>query len=315
MDLVTGGAGFIGSHLTRRLLREGRSVRVVDDLSTGKSERLADLRGRIDFVQADLARAELAPALTGVERVFHLAAVPSVPRSVRDPLTSHQSVATATLRLLLAARDAGVRRFVLSSSSSVYGDSPVSPKHEGLPPNPISPYGVAKAAAEGYARTFASLYGVPTVTLRYFNVFGPSQDPGSPYAAVIPIFVRRALAGEALPIYGDGKQTRDFTFVENVVEANLAAAEREAPPGSVFNVAAGDPHSLLDLVRALERILERKLEVVHHPPRPGDITHSFADIAAARATLGWAPSVSFEQGLRLTVQAYVGEQGRLLRTK
>ena len=303
VDLVTGGAGFIGSHLVRGLLRMGRRVRVVDDLSTGDRARLADVENAIELVVADLASADLAPIVSGAERMFHLAAVPSVPRSVRDPLTSHTSIATATLRLLLAARDAGTRRVVLSSSSSVYGDTDVSPKHEGLPVRPISPYAVAKAAAEGYARTFGSLYGVHTVTLRYFNVFGPAQDERSAYAAVIPIFIRRALAGEDLPVYGDGTQTRDFTYVDNAVGANLAAAERGAS-GTVYNVAAGSPHSLNELIAELERLLGRRLARTQHEARPGDIKHSHADISAALRDLGWSPSVSFGEGLRRTVAWY-----------
>jgi UDP-glucose 4-epimerase len=303
-DLVTGGAGFIGCHLVARLVADGRRVRVVDDLSTGNLARLEPLADRIDFVRADLATVDLQPVLRQVDRVFHLAAVPSVPRSVADPLTSHTSIATATLRLLVAARDAKVSSFVLSSSSSVYGDTQVSPKHEGLLPNPISPYAVAKAAAEGYARTFGTLYGMRTISLRYFNVFGPAQDEASSYAAVIPIFIRHALRGEPLPINGDGTQTRDFTYVDNVVEANLAAARADVPPGRVYNVAAGSPRSILDLARELEKIIGRKLEQTHRPPRPGDIVHSHAAIDKAATELGWRPSIDFGEGLRRTVAWY-----------
>ena len=304
IDLVTGGAGFIGSHLVDRLLREGGSVRVVDDLSTGDLRRLAPARDRIELIVADLATADLAPIFAGVGRVFHLAAVPSVPRSVRDPITTHASVATASLRLLVAARDAGVERFVLSSSSSVYGAVAVSPKREDLPIQPISPYAIAKAAAESYARVFASLYGLHTVSLRYFNVFGPGQDPGSQYAAVVPVFITRALAGKPLPVDGDGTQTRDFTYVDNVVEANLRAATAAAPMGRTYNIAAGRPHSLRDLIGALERLLARPLEIEHGPARAGDIAHSHADITAAATDLGWQPSVSFEDGLRRTLEWY-----------
>ena len=304
IDLVTGGAGFIGSHLVRRLLGEGRTVRVVDDLSTGDERRLADVADRVELVRADLAADPLGPIVAGVARIYHLAAVPSVPRSVTDPVRSHASVATATLRLLVASRDAGVGRVVLSSSSSVYGETDVSPKHEGLPLRPLSPYAVAKAAAEGYARVFASLYGLHTVTLRYFNVFGPSQDPASAYAAVIPIFITRALAGETLVVNGDGTQTRDFTYVDNVVDANLAAASAPAPPGSVYNVAAGSPRSILDLVASLERLLGRTLPVRHQAPRAGDIKHSHADLSAARRELRWEPRIAFDDGLARTVEWY-----------
>ena len=304
VDLVTGGAGFIGAHLVTRLVHEGRRVRVVDDLSTGMLDRLAPVRGSIELVRADLAAADLTPIVAGAERVFHLAAIPSVPRSVRDPLTTHHASATATLRLLLACRDAGVGRVVLSSSSSVYGDSEVSPKHEGLATKPLSPYAVAKLAAEGYARVFASLHGLGTVTLRYFNVFGPWQDPASAYAAVIPLFITRALRGEPLPVFGDGTQTRDFTYVDNVVEANLKAAAAEVPGGRVYNIAGGAPHSLADVVADLSAFAGRELTVDYRPPRPGDILHSHADVSAAARELSWRPSVPFAEGLRRTFEWY-----------
>ena len=306
VDLVTGGAGFIGSHLVRRLLSEGRQVRVIDDLSTGSRARLDGLIAPADFTEGDLASADLRDVIRGVERVFHLAAVPSVPRSVRDPLRSHEAAATATLRLLIACREAQVRRFVLSSSSSVYGDSTVSPKHEALPMVPVSPYAVAKGAAEGYARVFSSLYGLHTVSLRYFNVFGPGQDPTSAYAAVIPRFITLALAGEPLPVNGDGTQTRDFTYVDNVVDANLLAASADVPGGRAFNIAAGDPRSVNELVAALGRILGRKLVQQHAPRRVGDILHSHADVRAAAAELGWRPHIGFEEGLRRTVDSLRG---------
>src|SRR5207302_720123 len=226
------------------------------------------------------------------------------PRSVKDPERTHASVATATLRLLIAARNAGIARVVLSSSSSVYGETEISPKREDLEPRPISPYGVAKVAAELYARTFARLYGLRTVSLRYFNVFGPEQDPESPYAAVIPLFLRLAFAGQPLPVRADGEQTRDFTYVENIVEANLAAAAANVPGGSVYNIAAGAPRSLNDLVFELSAILGRQLPVEHVPAVPGDIRHSHADISAAHRDLGWSPTVSFAEGLRRTVDWY-----------
>lgn len=304
IDLVTGGAGFIGSHLVRRLVNDGARVRVVDDLSTGSLDRLTDVRADIEFVHADLAVADIRDVLDGVSRVFHLAAVPSVPRSVQDPLTSHTSVATATLRLLIGARDARVERVVLSSSSSVYGDTEVSPKHEDLPPRPLSPYAVGKAAADAYAHVFARLYGLHTVVLRYFNVFGPGQDPLSAYAAVIPRFIRAALVSQPLTVYGDGAQTRDFTYVDNAVEANLRAGAASSPPGAVYNIAAGQPHSVNALVDMLRDILKRPLTVVHTDTRVGDILHSHADIGAARRDLGWSPTVDLREGLRRTVDWY-----------
>ena len=304
IDLVTGGAGFIGSHMVGRLVADGRRVRVVDDLSTGKLQRLDPLKDQIELVRADVAHAELTSLLRDVERVFHFAAIPSVPRSIRDPWASHESIASATLRLLIASRDAGVRVLVYSSSSSVYGNSTVSPKVESLPTAPIAPYGVAKLAGESYSRVFAALYGFRTVSLRYFNVFGPWQDETSAYAAVVPLFITRALQGQELTVNGDGSVTRDFTYVENVIEANLAAAAEAVPPGGVYNVAAGSPHSLSELIAELEAIIGRPIAVSYGPPRPGDIHHSHADISAAARDLDWRPSVPFGEGLRRTVEWY-----------
>ena len=304
IDLVTGGAGFIGSHMVARLVADGRRVRVVDDLSTGKSQRLDPLKDQIELVRADVAHAELTPLLRDVERVFHFAAIPSVPRSIRDPWASHESIASATLRLLIASRDAGVRVLVYSSSSSVYGNSTVSPKVESLPTAPIAPYGVAKLAGESYSRVFAGLYDIRTVSLRYFNVFGPSQDEASAYAAVVPLFITRALQGLEVTVNGDGTITRDFTYVENVVEANLAAAGESVPSGGVYNIAAGAPHSLNELVAEIGEILGRPIMVRHGPPRQGDIHDSHADVSAAARDLGWRPSVPFGEGLRRTVEWY-----------
>lgn len=307
MDLVTGGAGFIGSHVVRSLVSSGRSVRVVDDLSTGDTRRLEGLAGSVDLVRADLVTADLEPVVRGVDRIFHLAAIPSVPRSVRDPMRSHDASATATLRLLLAAREANVERVVVSSSSSVYGDTEIHLKHEGLPTIPVSPYAVAKLAAEGYARVFGRLFGLRTVSLRYFNVFGPGQDPASEYSAVIPRFTALALRQQPVTVYGDGEQTRDFTYVENVVRANVAAARADVPPGSVYNIAAGAAVSVNTLLRTIERVTARPLRVERRPPRDGDVRHSAADITAARRDLAWSPTVSFEEGIRRTIAWYASQ--------
>jgi len=306
LDVVTGGAGFIGSHLVRALLERGRRVRIFDNLSTGSRERIADVLerhgDRCSFLEEDLRDLDaLRRALDGAEVVYHQGAVPSVPRSVADPLTSNAANVDGTLNLLLAARDAGVRKVVYASSSSVYGDSDVMPKHEELPMNPLSPYAITKCIGEMYGRVFSDLWGVPTVGLRYFNVFGPAQDPESQYAAVIPRFVTAMLAGEAPTIHGDGEQSRDFTYVENVVEANLAAAVSEAT-GIAANVACGDRFSLNQLVETLNRILGTDIAPEHGPPRPGDVRHSQADVSLARRAIGFQPKVGFEEGLRRTVE-------------
>jgi UDP-glucose 4-epimerase len=298
--VVTGGAGFIGSHLVRRLCAEGAQVRVVDDLSTGREENLAGIA--VELVRADLGAASLDELVRGADVVFHLAAIPSVPRSVAEPLASHHASATATLRLLVAARDAGVRRFVNSSSSSVYGDVARPPMREDMPTVPRSPYGVGKLAAEGYTRVAAWLWGMETISLRYFNVFGPRQDPDSAYAAAIPKFIRAALRGERSRIFGDGTQTRDFTYVDNVVEANVLAARAARLGGESVNVAAGQPRSVLDLVSAIARAVGRSVEPEFAPPRPGDIRDSHADISLALRLVGFEPRVGFDEGLRRTVE-------------
>jgi nucleoside-diphosphate-sugar epimerase len=299
--LVTGGAGFIGSSLVRKLIETGTSVRVVDDLSTGKGANLAGLPG-VELVEGDLSQMPLQSVLNGIEVVFHLAAVPSVPRSVADPLRSHQASATATLRLLTAARDAGVRRFITSSSSSVYGNAATMPVAESAPTSPRSPYAVGKLASEGYTRVFAGVYGMSTVSLRYFNVFGPRQDPGSQYAAVIPRFISAFLRRERPCVFGDGQQSRDFTYVDNVVNANLLAAAAHELAGESINVASGRPYSLLDLLGELRSLLGTQLDPKFEPSRPGDIRHSHANIDLARDLLGYHPQVDFREGLRRTVE-------------
>lgn len=297
--LVSGGAGFIGSHLVRRLVTEGYTVRVVDDLSTGRLENLDGVG--VELERRDLSRDPIAEVVRDVDVVFHLAAVPSVPRSVRDPLRSHEAAATATLRILQASRDAGVKTFVNSSSSSVYGNVASPPMRESMATLPRSPYAVAKLAAEGYTRAFASLFGMRTVSLRYFNVFGPRQDPNSEYAAVIPRFVKAYIGKERPKVFDDGLQSRDFTHVGNVVEANLLAARAEHLAGESVNVAAGAPRSVLDLLDEISAAFGYRLEPEFLPARPGDIRDSHADISAARELFGYRPTVSFADGLRETI--------------
>jgi UDP-N-acetylglucosamine/UDP-N-acetyl-alpha-D-glucosaminouronate 4-epimerase len=302
--LVTGGAGFIGSHLVEELLRRGESVRVADNFSTGKRENLPS-SGAVEIVEGDLAGAAVAKeAVAGCEFVLHQAAIPSVPRSVQDPLTSHRANVDATLQVLLAARDAGVKRLVFAGSSSAYGNAAVLPKREDMKPQPLSPYALQKLVSEQYCQLFSKLYGLETVTIRYFNVFGPRQDPGSPYSGVISLFVRALMEDRAPTIYGDGKQTRDFTFVTDVVASVLLACQAPNVAGEVINVACGGRVSLLELLRALQVILCRDIPPVFAPAREGDVRDSQADIFKARQLLGFSPSVPFEEGLRRTVAWY-----------
>lgn len=298
--LVTGGAGFIGSHLVRRLCREGHDVAAADNYSTGKRERLTGTG--VEVFEIDLTCDPLEDAVRGRDVVFHLAALPSVPRSVKDPLRSHDASATATLRTLVAARDAGVRRFVTSSSSSVYGNVADPPMRESMATVPRSPYAVGKLAAEGYTRVFALLYGMEAVSLRYFNVFGPGQDSTSQYAAAIPQFVRRYLSRTAPTVFGDGMQSRDFTFVDNVVEANVRAALAPRLGGEHLNIGAGEPRTVIALLDSLAQIFGYRVEPEFAPERPGDIRHSHADIAAARTLIGYRAIVGFDDGLASTVE-------------
>ena len=302
--LVTGGAGFIGSNLVTALLRAGHAVRVLDDFSSGRRENLAEATAA-DVIEGDVRdRAAVAAAVRGVDFVLHQAAVPSVARSVEDPLTSNEANITGTLNVLLAARDAGVKRVVMAASSSAYGETEVLPKVETMPPDPISPYAVTKLVAEMYGRIFTGLYGLETVSLRYFNVFGPRQDPASHYAAVIPRFITLMLGGEAPTIFGDGKQSRDFSYIDNVVQANLLACTAPHAPGNVYNVACGVRYDLLDLVEQINVILGTSIAPLHEPARSGDIKHSLADIDAARRDLGYSVLVPFEEGLRRSVEWY-----------
>jgi len=301
--LVTGGAGFIGSHLAEELLRRGHRVRVVDNLVTGKRRNL-DQISAADFVEGDLADRSVAErAAAGVDYVLHQAAIPSVPRSVNDPITSNTANVTSTLNLLVAARDAGVKRLVYAGSSSAYGNTAALPKREDMPANPLSPYALQKFVGEQYGRLFTELYGFPTVTTRYFNVFGPRQDPGSPYSGVISLFATALPAGKQPTIYGDGEQTRDFTYIANVVDGVLKACEAPKAAGQVVNVATGQRISLNDLLRTLNTIVGSNLQAIYKDARAGDVRDSQADISKAKALLGYSPSVDLEEGLRRTLSA------------
>ena len=298
--LVTGGAGFIGSHLVEALLQRGHIVRIADSLITGHRR---NLQPGAEFLEMDLAVAANAErAVNGVDYVLHEAAIPSVPRSVKNPVESHRANVDATLNILIAARDAGVKRVVFAGSSSVFGDTPTLPKREDMPTNPMSPYALQKLVSEQYCQMFTKLYGLETVTTRYFNVFGPRQDPGSPYSGVISLFISALLAGKQPTIHGDGGQTRDFTFVANVVDGVIRAAETPGVGGEVFNIATNGRVSLNDLLATLNKILATDLQPLHGPARAGDVRHSQADISKAGRLLGYKPVVSFEDGLRKTVE-------------
>jgi UDP-N-acetylglucosamine/UDP-N-acetyl-alpha-D-glucosaminouronate 4-epimerase len=300
--LVTGGGGFIGSHLAGRLASAGHRVRVLDNFATGRRSNVVALDDDVELVEGDIQSYErVHNAIAGCEVVLHQAALPSVPRSVADPLTSNATNVTGTLNVLLAARDAGVRRVVFASSSSVYGITPELPKREDMAPLPVSPYAVAKLACEGYCRSFGEVYGLETVALRYFNVFGPRQDPRSQYAAVVPNFITSLLTGQRPTIFGDGHQSRDFTYVENVVQANLLAMQADIAPGRVYNVACGERVTLNQLVAVLRELLGTGLEPVYAAPRAGDVRHSLADLTASRRDLGYEPSVDLREGLRRSV--------------
>lgn len=302
--LVTGGAGFIGSHIAARLVEDGHEVRVLDNFSTGDRANLAVLDGSFELVEGDMQSYERAHnAVQGCEVVFHQAALPSVPRSIQDPLTSNSANVVGTLNLLLAARDSEVRRVVFASSSSIYGADETLPKREDLPSMPISPYAVAKQAGEAYCRSFSRVYGLETVALRYFNVFGPRQDPLSQYSAVIPKFITALLRGESPVVYGDGEQSRDFTYIDNVVDANLRAAAAEGVEGETFNIACGDRISLNRLLEEIRAIVGSDVEATYLEPRQGDVKHSLADIGRARERLGYEPIVGFNEGLQRTVEA------------
>jgi nucleoside-diphosphate-sugar epimerase len=300
--LVTGGAGFIGSHLTEELIRRGHQVRVVDNLSTGKRQNLAHLPAA-EFLEGDLADLSVARrAVEGIEYVLHQAAIPSVPRSVQDPVTSNRANIDASLNVLVAARDAGVKRVVYAGSSSAYGNQPTLPKVETMPTAPLSPYALQKLVAEQYCQMFTQLYGLETVTIRYFNVFGPRQDPSSPYSGVISLFIRALCEGRQPTIYGDGEHTRDFTYVANVVDGVLRACEAPGASGEVINVATGGRISLNQLFRAVRELTGANVEPIYAAPRAGDVKDSQADIAKAARLLGYTPTVAFDEGLTRTVE-------------
>jgi len=303
--LVTGGGGFIGSNLVDRLLHEGYAVRVLDNFATGRRENLEASLDAIELIEGDLQSYErVHNAIRGCELVFHQGALPSVPRSIQDPLTSNAVNITGTLNVLLAARDAGVRRVIYASSSSVYGANEELPKREDYHPVPIAPYAVSKLAGEGHCRSFWHVYGLETVALRYFNVFGPRQDPTSQYSAVIPMFITAFLDGQRPTIYGDGEQSRDFTYIENVVEATLLAARADGVAGETFNVASGERISLNTLIAELRELTGKDIEPIYADPRPGDVRHSLADVSKAREALGYEPAVNAREGLRRVFSWY-----------
>jgi nucleoside-diphosphate-sugar epimerase len=305
MYLVTGGAGFIGSNLVEALVARGEKVRILDDFSTGRRENLAALLKEVEVIEGDVSDIQVCKrALQGVRFVLHQAALPSVARSVEDPLSSNKTNVDGTLSLLWAAKEAKVERFVFASSSSIYGESPTLPKHEEMPPRPISPYAVSKLTTEYYASVFTHAYQLPTVGLRYFNVFGPKQDPNSHYAAVIPKFITSIVAGRAPIIFGDGTQSRDFCFIENVVSANLLACTSTAAIGQSMNIACGGRIDLNELVQKINQLLGTNVAAAYEPPRTGDIKHSVADIEKAKKLLGYKVLADFDEGLRRTVAWY-----------
>ena len=303
--LVTGGAGFIGSHIVRRLVSQGDQVTVLDSFLTGSRDNLNGVIDKVDLIEGDIRDAGLVrDVMKDVEYCLHQAALPSVPRSVEDPVTSNEINVDGTLNVFVAAKEAGVKRVVYASSSSVYGESPVLPKHEKMPTQPLSPYAITKLTGELYAQAFYSLYGVPIVSLRYFNVFGPGQRPDSPYAAVIPIFLSAMIEGKPATVHGDGEQTRDFCYIDNVVSANLLAcsAPAEEVSGKAFNIACEERHTINELVAGLNDLLGVEIEPVYTPSREGDVRDSLADISLAKHHFGFDPAVKFAEGLGLTVK-------------
>ncbi|MFC1604343.1 SDR family oxidoreductase [Planctomycetota bacterium] len=303
--LVTGGAGFIGSNICKRLVSQDCFVRVVDNLLTGKKSNLAGVIDKIEFIQADMGDSEVAQsAMKDIDVVLHEGALPSVPVSVENPAATHKHCVDATFTLLLAARDAGIKRFIYAASSSAYGDAPTSPKVETMPTSPLSPYAVAKLTGEYYCSVFYNIYGLETVSLRYFNVFGPQQDPKSQYAAAIPAFVTAILKDEPPTIYGDGEQSRDFTYIDNVVDANLLAARAKRTQGEVVNIACGQAVTVNEIIDLINNLLGKSVKPTYTPPRPGDVKHSLADITAARKLIEFEPVVQFKDGLQKAIDWY-----------
>jgi len=303
--LITGGAGFIGSNICRKLISEGCFVRVIDNLLTGKKSNLADVIDKIDFVEADMGEAEVAQsAMKDIDVVLHQAALPSVPRSVDDPAATHKHCVDATFTLLLTARDAGVKRFVYAASSSAYGDTPTLPKIETMTPSPLSPYAVAKLVGEYYCSVFYKVFGLETISLRYFNVFGPYQDPKSQYAAAIPAFVTSILNDKPPTVYGDGEQSRDFTYIDNVVSANLLAGRAKQTKGEVVNIACGEAITVNAIIDMINKVVGKKVKPEYTDTRPGDVKHSLADITLAKKLIGFEPAVDFQNGLGRSIDWY-----------
>ena len=303
--LVTGGAGFIGSNICRKLVSQGCFVRVVDNLLTGKKANLDGIIEQVEFIEADMGDEDIArTAMKDVDVVLHQGALPSVPRSVDDPVATHRHCVDATFTVLLAARDAGIKRFVYASSSSAYGDAPTLPKTETMPAQPLSPYAVGKLVGEYYARVFYDCFGLETISLRYFNVFGPNQDPASQYAAAIPAFVTAILKDQPPTVFGDGLQSRDFTYIDNVVEANLLAARAEHTAGQVVNIACGQAVTVNEVIALINELVGKNIMPIYTDPRPGDVKYSLADITLAEKLLGYKPAVSFKDGLRLAIDWY-----------
>ena len=303
--LVTGGAGFIGSNIAAKLVSQECFVRVIDNLLTGKKNNLAAVSNKIEFIEADMGdEAAARAAMKDIDVVLHQGALPSVPRSVDDPAATHKHCVDATFTLLLAARDAGVKRFVFAASSSVYGDTPTLPKVETMLPRPLSPYAAAKLVGEYYAKVFSDVFGLETISLRYFNIFGPNQDPTSQYAAAIPAFVTAILKDQPPTIYGDGVQSRDFTYVDNVVEANLLAARAKQTAGQVINIACGRAVTVNEIIDMINTSLGKNVKPIYTDPRSGDVKHSLADITAAKKLIGYKPIIQFKDGLKLAIDWY-----------
>lgn len=303
--LVTGGAGFIGSHIAEEIINRGHDVRIIDNFLTGKRENIASFLDKIELIEGDIRDIDTCrQSLGGVDFILHQAALPSVPRSIEDPILTSEINIEGTLNLLVASRDAGIKKFVFASSTSVYGDDPCLPKKEGMEGTPLSPYAVSKIAGEKYCQVFSQIYGLSTVCLRYFNVFGPRQDPFSQYAAVIPNFITKTLKEESPTIFGDGEQSRDFTYVSNVVEANFLATEAQDVSGEIFNIACGEKTTVNSLAEKINALLGKDISPVHDEPRPGDIRHSLADISKARKMLKYEPLVSLDEGVEKTIRWY-----------